>query len=569
MGMRPPDGRGMPGNALGMRLFLIGLCGWALTACKGEDRKEGAVRVELSYATFRPRCLTLTVSDTADPSRSTVQVLDAPEAADGRPPRSRELTVAIYRQEDWGRDLTVTAAASESGCAVENKKSVATQSLEVRVPEEGVEVVRMDLRATDLDDDGFVRAAEGGMDCDDTDPAVKPGASGLACTTAQACAGTYACTAEGVATACVSSQPAVPWYTDGDGDGRAGTQVGEDCKPPVEGAVTSRTDCDDNSPFAFTDAGERCDRVDNNCDGQVDESGCGPVSWESLSVPGTPAGDWRAVAAYDDGRVWAVGDGNKVVHIAGGSATAYTNCPGNWLSAWARPSDGRVFLGSDNGVLGSRAAGNSDCGGEATGSTARLNGLVGFETGTGTTLFAVNSEGRIYRWDYAKKPAVLFNAGLSLRAIHGTKPSNMVAVGSKDGMPKVFRSNADGSQWTEEPLPTGLPADTTLTSVRVVHDGLAFAAGENGVVLMRSQGTWTALPSLAPSKGEPTHVRGLTAYGSTAVYVAVSDRTVRWFNGKDWVTDISDSWTPNALGGAGPHDVWVVGSQNTVLRRGP
>ncbi|SES83282.1 putative metal-binding motif-containing protein [Stigmatella erecta] len=550
-----------------MRLFLFGLWFVTLAACKSEDRREGAIRVDLSYATFRPGCLTLTASDKADPSRSTEQVLSVLESADGRVPRSQDLTVAVYRQDDWSHELTITAEASEADCKVEDRRSVAIESVDVRVPEEGIEVVRLDLRATDLDDDGFVVPVDGrGTDCDDANPAVKPGAVDLACTTAQECAGTFSCTAQGVATTCMSTQPFTTWYTDVDGDGRAGTSVGDDCKPPVEGAVTVLDDCDDNSPFAFTDAVERCDRVDNNCNKQVDETGCGSMSWSTVPLPGDPETRWRAVTAYAEGHVWVVGDNGRVIHVAGSSgATEYTNCAGNWISAWARPSDGRVFLGSTGGVFGSHKAADSDCGGTPSGSMARLNGLVGFEDATGTVLFAVNSEGRIYRWVYTKAPTEVFTAGFSLRAIHGTKISNMLAVGSHDGSPKVFGVDADGN-WIPETLPTGLPADTTLRSVHVVHDGLAFAAGDNGVVLQRSRDGWTRLPGLGNT---PPDIQGLTAYGPTTVYVAATDSTLKWYNGKDWASDVSGSWTPTAIGGVGPHEIWAVGDKNTLLRWRP
>ncbi|SEK74437.1 Putative metal-binding motif-containing protein [Stigmatella aurantiaca] len=557
-----------------MRLFLFGLWFVTLAACKSEDRREGAIRVDLSYATFRPGCLTLTASDKADPSRSTVEVLSAPETADGRPPRSRELTVAVYRQDTWSRDLVVTAEAFERDCAVEDKKLVATQSVDAQVPEEGIAVVRLDLRATDLDDDDFVLAVEGGTDCNDAKPEVKPGATDLACTTTDECVGTFSCTAAGVATACVSTQPVTTWYTDVDGDGQAGTPVGDDCKPPVEGAVTPRQDCDnDDSPFASTNAEERCDRVDNNCNGQVDEIGCGTVSWKAVpSSFDDPESRWNAVAVYREGHAWVVGDGNKVVHVKGNNdIKPYTHCKGDWISAWAHPTEGRVFLGAEGGKLGAYVPGQPDCGQTTSGFTSRISGLVGFVEGNSTKLFVADSGGRIYRWDYPNQPSEPVNtgikAGINLRAIHGTKVSNMLAVGYDGDTPKILRSTEGGSTWVEEALPAG--SIPKLTSVHVVHDGLAFAAGEGGVVLMRAEGKWTELPRLTQEGTNPPDVLGLTAYSRTAVYVAVSDETVRWFDGNTWRIDTRDFGTPKGLGGVGPHEVWVVGSRNTILRRVP
>ncbi|ADO72194.1 putative metal-binding motif-containing protein [Stigmatella aurantiaca] len=549
-----------------MRLFLLVLLIVTMAGCKGEERQAGAVRVDLSYATFRPGCLTLTVSDKADPSRVTAQELKTAETPGSRPPRSRELTVAVFRQEGWSRDLIVTLDAFERDCTVDDRKRVASQVQEVQVPEEGILVVRLDLRATDLDDDGFVRTDEGGTDCDDANAAVKPGASNLACTTAQGCGGTFSCTAEGVSTACVSPQPFTPWYkdVDGDGDGDASALIRGACSAPEPGAVTTSGDCDDSSPFVFSNNPEVCDRLDNDCDGQTDENMCGPETWNEIASSGTAGTTWNAVAPHAEGQAWAVANDSKLVHVKGTLATEYT-CAGNWISAWARSSDGRVFLGSERGVFASRTVENPDCGGNDSGHEARLNGLVGFENGPETTLFAVSSNGRIYRWNYPAAPVEVEDATpLNLRAIHGTKVSNLLAVGvDGSNAPVILRANADGSQWTPETLPAGLPSNTALRTVHVVHDGLAFAAGDNGVVLMREKGSWTELPRLS------SDIKGLVAYGRTAVYAATADKIVKRFDGTSWSDVHSPSWVPTAIHGMGPQEFWVVGFGNGIVRREP
>ncbi|MDC0707699.1 putative metal-binding motif-containing protein [Stigmatella sp. ncwal1] len=550
-----------------MRLFLWVLLILTIAGCKGEERQAGAVRVDLSYATFRPGCLTLTVSDKADPSRFTVEELETAETPGGRPPRGRELTVAVFRQEGWSRDLIVTLDASEQGCAVENRRSVASQTQEAQVPEEGVVVVRLDLRATDLDDDGFVRTDEGGTDCDDANAAVKPGASNLACATAQGCEGTFSCTAEGVSTACVSPQTFTPWYkdVDGDGDGDASAPLISACTAPESGAVTTSGDCDDSSPFVFNGREELCDRLDNNCNGQTDEM-CTPGAWREILPPdGSSSTIWRAVAVHAQGQAWVAGNAGKVVHVAGTSTKNYADCPGEWISAWARPIDGRVFLGSEQGGFATHALDGGGCGGHYTGNQERLNGLVGFGDGTATTLFAVSGAGRIFRWNYPADPVLVTQVNSALRAIHGTKVSNLLAVGTMNGTPQIFASNADGSQWREEALPAGLPSGLTLRSVHVVHDGLAFAAGDKGVVLMRARGFWSELPRLPVAT---TDTLSMVAYGRTALYVAANDETVKRLVNDAWTADYQGAWTPTAIGGLGPHEIWLVGFRNTVIRWG-
>ncbi|MBM3963032.1 MAG: hypothetical protein FJ306_14195, partial [Planctomycetes bacterium] len=109
--------------------------------------------------------------------------------------------------------------------------------------------------AKDGDGDGFV----GDDDCNDSDAAVNGGA-------VEVC--------DGVDNDCdgqIDEDVQDTWYADADGDGfgdAASATLG--CEPPA-GAVPSGTDCDDGDPQTAPDADERCDGVDNDCDGAIDE----------------------------------------------------------------------------------------------------------------------------------------------------------------------------------------------------------------------------------------------------------------------------------------------------------
>lgn len=114
-----------------------------------------------------------------------------------------------------------------------------------------------DLSAKDLDGDGVVA----GDDCDDTDPAIFPGAEEVCDEQDNDCNGE---TDEGVQER---------FWFDGDGDGHgAGTEVSA-CTAPDD-HVANNDDCDDSEPTVYEGAEELCDGLDNDCSGTPDD---GPV----------------------------------------------------------------------------------------------------------------------------------------------------------------------------------------------------------------------------------------------------------------------------------------------------
>ncbi|MCB9663944.1 MAG: putative metal-binding motif-containing protein [Alphaproteobacteria bacterium] len=116
-----------------------------------------------------------------------------------------------------------------------------------------------DVDRVDEDGDGVSADA----DCDDTDPARAPGlreipADGID----QDCDGLEACHVD----------------ADGDGHGATATTPGPlACDLP--GLSGTPTDCDDGDPARHPDATERCDRVDEDCNGRVDDVAEPPRWW--------------------------------------------------------------------------------------------------------------------------------------------------------------------------------------------------------------------------------------------------------------------------------------------------
>ncbi|MFM2245270.1 MAG: hypothetical protein RL071_1344, partial [Pseudomonadota bacterium] len=109
--------------------------------------------------------------------------------------------------------------------------------------------------AEDGDGDGFV----GEDDCNDQDAAVNGGA-------VEVC--------DGVDNDCdgeIDEDVVDTWYADADGDGFGDPAAAiSACEAPL-GAVPSGTDCDDADPQTLPGGDERCDEIDNDCDGVVDE----------------------------------------------------------------------------------------------------------------------------------------------------------------------------------------------------------------------------------------------------------------------------------------------------------
>lgn len=241
-----------------MRLFQVGvlLLTLPLFGCKTETPvTEGALRVFITYATFRPECLTLTVVDVHDASHTVsgeVKV-EADRLSDTR-------TGVILEQAGWSRDLRVTAEAHEGSCA---GPIIASQSAEVRFPAQNITDLGLNLRAEDLDGDGYFAAKQPypGTDCDDDNAAIHPGA-------AEVC--------DGVDNNCVAGETDAPGETpfwvdaDGDGHGAVGGARAFGCVAPT-GYAPNHDDCDDTASDVHPGQAEfRCDGRDDNCDGVTD-----------------------------------------------------------------------------------------------------------------------------------------------------------------------------------------------------------------------------------------------------------------------------------------------------------
>jgi hypothetical protein len=271
---------------------------------------------------------------------------------------------------------------------------------------------------------GYV-AESSAFDCNDSDPAVKPGATelcngvddnctggvdepftqkGLGCS-ANGCSGVYICDAARTGLTCDAPMP-VSYYpdSDGDGEGAAGSSAEQVCPPAPApaGKVANNTDCDDVDPYNKSKGVEVCDDRDNNCsNGKADEeTACGDTGWKVLGNPTLPnSRAWNTVALGTGGvPVWIAGDSGTLAlrsSPTGNFTELYQKCgTANWNASWVRPSDGSVVLAGSGGSLaaydGSAISCTTASTTNATGgwnSNHPLTGIVGFESGGVTTVY--------------------------------------------------------------------------------------------------------------------------------------------------------------------------------------
>ncbi|RKG71148.1 hypothetical protein D7W79_31140 [Corallococcus exercitus] len=352
---------------------------------------------------------------------------------------------------------------------------------------------------------------------------------------------------------------------DEDGDGYVST-------------ATRGTDCDDRTVSISPGVEERCDFLDNDCDGREDPAPvCDAVAWRANRILlGT---SFRDVAPHARNQAWFVSDTNRVVaHVrqetdGGVDMIAFSDCDAAWSTAWARPSDGRVFMGSWQGQLATRTlAVTESCALTSfDGGGAAIQDLVGFESDGGTTLYAVSETGDILRWDYPAEPRRVEHVDADLHSIHGLDPRTLITVGSTGGVPVAYHVNADGGPWLREALPSSSQGQAALHTVHVVAPGLAYAAGDQGLFLERAEGTWSTKPPypIFVDGGVAPDILDVVSFGQGAVFARLDTDDLVRFDGVAWQDFLFGTQGFTTLEGLSSDELWSATVDGTGFRWGP
>jgi len=329
-------------------------------------------------------------------------------------------------------------------------------------------------------------------------------------------------------------------------------------------------DCNDRDGLMHPDAGEVCNRLDDDCDGVVDDTGCpdGGAAWALVRGMGP---DWATAWSWSKGALWIAGGSDVLVRRGAGTFDAVSNgCPGNLIASWAEPS-GRAYLAGGNPAVGrltTHALSANSCG-PARQVSDPVTGLVGFPRADGgVDVAGVLRNGRLVRGVNALDgPETPSNLSPSYRFnyLHGVAPGTLYAVGASSwedsARMMVYRLGADGG-WVDEHVARlpGLPRGW-LRAVWVLDAERVVAVGDHGVVLERSRFGWRRLGGL---DGD-LRLTGVRAFDPGRVYVTDEGGAVRRWTGQRWERLYDGPGALRDVTGTAEDDLWCVGSGGAVV----
>ncbi|MEW5742134.1 MAG: putative metal-binding motif-containing protein [Myxococcota bacterium] len=335
-------------------------------------------------------------------------------------------------------------------------------------------------------------------------------------------------------------------------------------RAPVDG------DCNDRDRLTHPDAGEVCNALDDDCDGEADEGACpdGGVTWAQVLSSG-PA--WETTWSWEKGAVWIAGEGEVRVRRGSGNFQAVSDgCPNNITTSWASPSGRAWFSGGNNGIgrVAPHEVTAGRCGQQVQFSDP-ITGLIGFPTEDGgVSLVGVLRNGRIVRVEgglaQPESPSNL-PSHFRFEDLHGSDPSTLYAVGYDSSVTpwrmKAFRLGADGG-WVDERIERlqGLPRGA-LRAVWVLDAQRVVAVGDEGTAIERTPFGWIRLPGLPA----PNDFTGVRAFSLGRVYAVEDEGSVRRWTGQGWQLLYDGGVELRDITGTSEEDLWCSGVNGAVV----
>ncbi len=352
---------------------------------------------------------------------------------------------------------------------------------------------------------------------------------------------------------------------DGDGVGRAGTQAMV-CGP---GRAPTGDDCDDADEATFPDAGEVCNGVDDDCDGQLDEGVCAqPLAWLVLDAGTTD--DLRYVSSWSAGAA-TVASATRLFRVGpAGSDELVQACPSTVVGLSAVSSGSAYLAGATGGVTHAYEILPAEPRCRqlvAVGSTLHVFRLLrGQQAGAG-----VDDDGRLSTWprtgNFRRFPGSALPGSVTLSSLSGSGLSQLHAVGWSDVgsvlSPRVYRWAGGPAMWADE-LVQNLPGapPVALRDVVSFSDDRAVAVGDDGTLFDKRDGGWR----LAFTNPDAGHFQGVHGFSRRRVYVASSKGQVFRWNGQrlDLLHTLDGGPDLRALHGVSEDALWVVGARGYV-----